>query len=274
MKLMTVVSVITALVTCIVAFFPIYWMIYSSVLPVRLQFSWPPILIPTDLRLDNYVTVLKERPVLTWLANTATVSILTTLLSMPPSVLAAYAFYRFRFRARRVLFRLLFVLMIVPASTMIIPYYSILSSWHMTNSLLGLAISYLIFTLPINVVLFYSYLFSIPPEIEEAALLDGCTVLTSFVRIVLPLALSGIAVISIIDFTLGWSEFMFAVTLISSPSKYTAVYGLYTFLGEFSSDWGAALASATYFAIPALIFYFVTQKYLVKGMTAGAVKGA
>jgi len=261
------------LIVCIVVFFPIYWMIYSALLPTKALYRWPPTTFPDHLNIEALVTIFTERPLLRWISNTVIVSILTVAGSIPPSVLAAYAFYKFNFKGKKLLFRLLFLIMLTPAAVVIIPLYMMLSSLHLTNSLLGLALLYSVFRLPGNIIIFYSYLFSIPPEIEESALVDGCTRIGAFIRIILPVSVVGIAAIAVLSFTLGWNEFMFAITMLSDAQQWTAVCGIYSFIGQWTLSWDKALISATYFSIPALVFYFFSQKYFVSGMTAGAIKG-
>ncbi|RLI27184.1 carbohydrate ABC transporter permease [Candidatus Bathyarchaeota archaeon] len=247
-------------------------MLYTALLPEDYVWSWPPVIIPPRLNFSTFITVFEERPILLWLSNTILVSVLTVILSVPPALLAGYAFYRFDFRGKSSLFRLLFLTMVVPPTVIIVPYYLVLDSWGLTDSLIGLAITYLAFTIPTEIIIFYGYLFSIPRELEEAALLDGCSPLGVFVRIILPLSVPGIIAISIYSFSIAWNEFAFAMTLLRSPSNWTAVAGIRTFIGQWMLAWDKVMITCVYFTIPAIIFYFLTQKYFVSGMTAGALK--
>jgi ABC-type glycerol-3-phosphate transport system permease component len=202
------------------------------------------------------------------------VAVLSILFSVPPSILAGYGFYRYaRFRLKSALFRFLFLVLAVPPTIVIVPYFLLLSSWGLLDSLVGLAITYVAFLIPIQTILYYSYLFSIPRQIEEAAIIDGASKLEILGTITLPLSLPAVLAISVYAFVLAWNEFAFAVTLLRSPSNWTSVLGLYSFIGEWNLDWNGAMVTALYITIPALIFFFVTQKYYIRGMTAGAVKG-
>jgi len=260
--------------TVVVVTFPLYWMVYTTILPSHDVYSWPPKVIPPSVDITGYIRIFAERPLLlTWAVNTVIVGILTVMFSVPPAVLGAYAFYRFNFRGREALFNMLFILMITPAAVLIVPYYQLLSSMKLTNNLLGLSFAYTTFTVPTNTVLFYTFLFSIPQALEEAALIDGCSIFGSFRRIVLPLSKPGIIAICVNSLSLAWNEFMFAVTLLSKEQSYTAVPGVYSFIGEWTLMWEKAMIASVYFSIPLIVFFFLTQKYFITGLTAGALKG-
>jgi ABC-type glycerol-3-phosphate transport system permease component len=257
----------------LVTVFPLYWMVYTTLLPKSDIYLFPPKIIPSSISIDGYIKIFAERPVITWIINTIIVSIFTMMFSVPPAILAAYAFYRFNFKGKGTLFSMLFILMIVPSAVLLVPFYQLLSSMRLTNNLLGLSFVYTIFTMPTNTVLFYSFLFSIPHEMEEAALIDGCSIFSSFRKIILPLSIPGIVAISVNSFSLAWNEFLFAITLLHKPTIWTAVCGVYSFIGEWTLMWDRAMIVSVYFTIPLIIFFFLTQKYFIAGLTAGAIKG-
>lgn len=264
-------NIIIGIVVISIAF-PLYWMIYTTLLPKEFVFSWPPKIIPPYVSFDGYIKIFVERPVFNWILNTISVGFLTLMFSVPPAILGAYAFYRFNFKAKNILFNMLFILMITPTAVLLVPFYQLLSSMRLTNSLLGLSFVYVTFTVPVNTVLFYSFLFSIPHALEEASLIDGCSIFSSFRKITLPLSVPGIIAISVNSLSLAWNEFLFAITLLNKPESYTAVCGVYSFIGEWTLMWDRAMIVSVYFTIPMLIFFFLTQKYFIAGLTAGALK--
>jgi len=253
---------------------PMYWIIYTALLPEELVYSWPPRLIPSRLMPDYFINIFKAYPILRWMMNSFIVSLFTVCISVPPAVLAGYGFYRYtKFRGRSTLFSFLFLVTCVPPTIIIIPYFIMLNTWGLIDTLIGLAITYVSFVLPLQVILYYSYLFSIPREIEEAAMIDGASKLRILTSIILPLSYPGIAAISIYAFNLAWNEFAFAITLLRSQSNWTTVIGIYSFIGQWKMDWNGAMVTSIYTTIPSFIFFFLTQKYFIKGLTAGALKG-
>jgi len=265
-------NIVIGLVVLSVAF-PLYWMIYTTILPRSDLYLFPPKIIPSSINIDGYIKIFAERPVVNWIANTIIVGIITVMFSVPPAVFGAYAFYRFNFKGKGALFNMLFILMIVPSAVLLVPFYQLLSSMKLTNNLLGLSLVYTVFTVPMNTVLFYSFLFSIPRAIEEAALIDGCSIFSSFRKITLPLSIPGIVAISVNSLSLAWNEFLFAITLLNKPTTWTAVCGVYSFVGEFILMWDRAMIVSVYFTVPMIIFFFLIQKYFIVGLTAGALKG-
>jgi len=256
-----------------IAVFPMYWAFATSMMTTEETFSWPPKLFPTAVHLSYFAYLITHTPVFGWMVNTIIVAVLTLLFSVPASVLAGYGLYKYlRFRGRSWLMRFLFLVITIPPTVVIIPYYLMVDSWGLADSLLGLAITYIVFTLPINVMVYFASLFSIPREIQESAMVDGCSTLEAFVRIVLPLSKIGIIAISVLTFTVAWNEFAFALTLLRTPSKWTAVIGLRSFVQQWTLDWNSIMLSAIIFTMPVIIFYFITQKYFVEGMTKGALK--
>lgn len=256
-----------------IAVFPMYWAFVTSMMTTEETFSWPPKLFPSAVHLSYFAYLITHTPVFGWMVNTFIVAVLTLLFSVPASVLAGYGLYKYlRFRGRSWLIRFLFLVITIPPTVVIIPYYLMVDSWGLADSLLGLAITYIVFTLPINVMVYFASLFSIPREIQESAMVDGCSTLEAFVRVVLPLSKIGIIAISVLTFTVAWNEFAFALTLLRTPSKWTAVIGLRSFVAQWTLDWNSIMLSAIIFTIPVIIFYFITQKYFVEGMTKGALK--
>lgn len=252
--------------------FPYYWMILSSLEPISL-FQWPPKILPEALSLDAYQKIFTQRPVLTWFTNTAIVACSTAILCTVISVNAAYALSRFRGKLTGAFTMFILFSQMLPATLIVVPLYVIFRNFGLYNSLLGLAIADTAFVLPLATWLMKGFFDRIPPELEEQAQVDGCGRLEAFYRVTLPLALPGLVVVAAFSFMTAWDEFFLARTLISSQSNWVLSVGLTSFEGQYSVAWDELMAASVVFALPAAIFFLFVQRYLVAGMTSGAVKG-
>jgi multiple sugar transport system permease protein len=160
----------------------------------------------------------------------------------------------------------------LPLPVLLIPLYVIYAKLHLINTLYGLVIANVAFSLPLSTWFLKGFFDFIPPELEEAAMIDGCTKVGAMLRITFPLSLPGIVATSIFSFLIAWDEFFVAFTLTNNPKVWVTPVGISTFLSEFSIDWDLIMASAVIFTLPSIIFFLFVQKYLIAGMTAGAVK--
>jgi multiple sugar transport system permease protein len=204
--------------------------------------------------------------------NSLIVSSGTTVLSLAVGCLAAYSLARFRFRAKRyMLLSILFVRM-VPAVVLVIPIYTLWRSLGLLDTQQGLILAYLSFNLPFVIWMMRGFFVDIPVEIEEAALIDGCSRLSALVRVILPLAAPGIAATSIFALLLGWNEFLFAVLLTADRAK-TLTPAILNYVTDRAILWGNLYAAASIVLLPVLVFSLAVQKHLARGLTGGAVKG-
>jgi multiple sugar transport system permease protein len=256
-----------------VAFAPLYWMTLTSLRTSKQIYDRTAMLIPRNLTLQNYVYALTEKPLLTWLANSFIVAAITVILSLIVSAMAGYAIARLRFPGRAHLARLLVYTYLVPSSLLFIPMFVIIGRIGLRDSQVGLILAYLSFTVPFATWILFGFFLTIPKEMEDAALTDGCSYFGVLFRIVLPLAKPGIAATFIFAFTDAWNEFLYAAVLLDSPSKLTAPLGLLSFRIADNLDWGPLMAASILTTIPAVIFFILAQKYIVSGLTAGSVKG-
>lgn len=252
--------------------FPYYWMIISS-LEGRSVFEWPPNLVPSRLSLDAYVKIVTERPLLVWFRNTFVVATSTALFCGLVSINAGYALSRFRNRFNTAFGLLILFTQMLPASLLAVPLYVIYRQLGMFNSLISVAVGDTVFILPLAIWLMKGFFDSIPPDLEAQAQVDGCTRLGAFYRITLPLSLPGLVVVTVFAFMAGWDEFFLARTLITSQSKWVLSVGLTSFETQYSVAWNELMAAAVLFALPAALFFLVVQRYLIQGLTGGAVKG-
>jgi arabinogalactan oligomer/maltooligosaccharide transport system permease protein len=230
--------------------------------------------IPAHLSWSNFVAVITDQPFLLWLLNSAIVSAATTLVGVTLACTSAYAFSRFRFPGRNAGLMAFLVSQMFPGTLMLIPLYIVLVMWlGLGSSRLGLVLVYATTGIPFCVWMLKGYFDTIPRELEEAALIDGASPAAVFFRIVLPLAKPAIAVTALFTFMTGWNEFILAATFMDKESMYTAPVGLRFFVSGYSEQWGYFAAGAIIVSIPVVALFMFLQKYLVSGLTAGAVKG-
>jgi len=255
--------------------FPFYWMFVTSLKSTREIYNLTAnpfyTLAPT---LAHYRMLFRETPFVVWFWNTLIVSLGSTAIAMIASLPAGYALARLRFLGAGTLGSLIFVFYLVPPTLLFIPMVSLVNSLGITNTLLSLILVYPTFLIPFGTWLLTGYFRTIPKEIEECALVDGCTRIGAMVRVTFPLALPGLLSVFIFAFTLSWNEFIYALSLITSPELKTLPIGIVTELIQGDSFyWGALMAAALLSSVPVAVFYAFFADHFVAGLTAGAVKG-
>ena len=251
---------------------PIYWIVVTS-LKTELQVYRQPTLVPRAVTLANYHTILFQSNFLLYIRNSLTVAVVTTGLSLLFGSIGAYAIARLRFRGRRIVARSIVVSYLVPGGLIFISLFELLTELHLTDKLAGLMVSYLSFTLPFCTWLMIGYFRNIPLELEEAALVDGCTRLRALFAVILPLTLPALVVVALYSFTQAWNEFLYALVFISSDSQKTFTVGLIGLIQGDTLPWGPMMAAASLGMIPPIIIYVLAQRWVVSGLAAGGVKG-
>jgi len=252
---------------------PFYWMIATSLKYDKEIYGFEATLIPQRPTLANYATVFRETPYLLYLRNSVVVAVGSTVVSMIIAVLGAYAISRLNFPGRALLARGLVFTYLVPTSLLFIPMFALMSTLRLTDSLHGLIIAYLGFDVPFCTWLLMGYFKSIPSELEEAARVDGCNRVGALVRIVLPMSLPALVVVTFFSFTHAWNEFLYAYVFTSTTSARTLTTGLVNFMSQDVFFWGPLMASTVMSALPPVIMFLVFQRWVVKGLTLGGVKG-
>jgi arabinogalactan oligomer / maltooligosaccharide transport system permease protein len=229
---------------------------------------------PAHVSASSFISLFTEQPFARWLLNSVIVAAGTTVLGVFLACTAAYAFSRFRFPGRRIGLMSFLVSQMFPGTLMLIPLYIIIVQvLGLGSNFIGLILLYSITAIPFCVWMLKGYFDTIPKELEESALMDGASAATIFYRIVLPLAKPAVAVTALFSFMTAWNEFIQAATFMDKMNMYTAPVGLRFFVGGFSQQWGYFAAGAIITAIPIVVLFLVLQKYVVSGLTAGAVKG-
>jgi multiple sugar transport system permease protein len=268
-KILTYVALIVAVVLVL---FPIYWMIVTS-LKLPRDIYRAPSLWPKTFTLNNFQKLLAGGDFLLAIRNSLIVSTVVTLISVIISSFAAYSMVRFRYRFRGLIGRLILFAYLTPGSLLFIPLSIIMAQLHLGNSLVGLTLVYLTFSLPLSTWLLQGYFRGVPRELEEQGLIDGHTRLGALLHIVLPLSGPGLAAVAIFTFTGAWNELLFALVLITSESQRTAPLALNYLITSDVLPWGPLMAGAVISSVPLMILYFIAQRFMVAGMTEGGVKG-
>jgi arabinogalactan oligomer / maltooligosaccharide transport system permease protein len=236
---------------------------------LRLAAPWP-----SQWSVANFVGVWTEQPFGRWLWNSVVVAALTTVVGVAVACTAGYAFSRFRFAGRNAGMTMFLVTQMFPGTLMLIPLYAIVVDWlKLDNSVWGLVVVYSVTAVPFCVWMLKGYFDTIPTEIEESAIMDGCSPGRVFLEIVLPLARPAVAVTALFSFMTAWNEFILAATFMEDDTRYTAPVGLRFFVSEFTAQWGYFAAGSLMVSIPVVILFLALQKFLVGGLTAGGVKG-
>jgi multiple sugar transport system permease protein len=253
--------------------FPFAWILTTSLKGHEDYFTFPPVWIPTKPSLVHYYRLFTHGNGWLYFKNSLVISGLTTLAALLFSVPTAYSIVRFRFGGS-LFSNFLLLLRTTPAIALVIPIYVLYSKVGMTNSYLGLILLYTVFYIPFAVWLMIGFMRDVPEEIEEAALIDGCSRLQCLLRVVLPLIVPGLAVVALFAFISTWNEFLFAVILTGAETKTMMVLvASYTTGSPTDTFYGEASASVVLGIIPAFVVAFALQRYLVKGLMLGAVKG-
>ncbi|WP_273729071.1 carbohydrate ABC transporter permease [Brucella gallinifaecis] len=264
---------IAILLFVLFALFPIFWLVKVSITPNDLLYSEGVRLWPSRMTFDHFSHVLNNSSFPLFFRNSLIVSGSTAIIVTLLASLSGYALSRFSFRAKYWIVALMLLTQMFPLVMLIAPIYKIMAPLGLTNSLFGLIIVYSAFNVPFATFLMQSFFDGIPKDLEEAAKIDGATQFMAFRQIILPLTLPGIAATLGFVFTAAWSELLFALMLISGNDSATFPVGLLSFVSKFSVDFGQMMAAGVLALIPACLFFFLIQRYLVQGLTAGAVKG-
>jgi len=251
---------------------PFLWMFSVSIKPANEPFAIPVRLWPENPTFQNYENAYYPE-FRRYFLNSIIVSVATMILSISIGLLAAYSFGRFRFRGARVLLGAILLAQMFPIATMIIPLYKIMNGLRLINTYPALILAYLTLTLPVSIWMLRGFIQNIPPELEEAAMVDGCTRLQAFRRLVVPLARPGIAATAVWIAVVTWQEFLFALAFTTTRDMRTLSVGMADFQGQFGIRYGELMASSVMVSVPIIVLFFFLQRYFVAGLTVGATKG-
>lgn len=255
--------------------FPFYWMLSSSLKLQTELFDFPPTWWPSQLTFENYNWALTNPRFLRPLLNSTLVALLTAGFATPIAAIGAYGLARFYVPRKRGVMGALVATQMIPGVLIVIPLFVLFTQLKLVNSYAGLALGYATFTLPYAIIQLRAFFANFPVELEEAALIDGCTWLGAFVRVTLPLSIPGVVAVALFSIVLAWNDLLFAIILTRDIEAMTVAVQLYNMsTSQFAStNWGGILAEATIITLPVVLIFVFMQSYLVRGLTAGAVKG-
>ena len=268
-----VVAYAIALVFVFFAVFPILWTLITSLKLERDIIKRTVTLIPNPVTLENYYAIWTQSNLPTLMVNSAITTFYTAAICVGAGMLAAYAVSRLRFRGRHSVLLFLLVLRMFPVVLMVIPLFIIMRNAGLLDTRIGLALAYTGFLLPIFIWMMKGFFDAVPSELEEAARIDGCSRLGAMVRVVLPLVKGGLWACAVFIGISAWNEYLFALMLTTSSGSRTWPVGLQLMVGEFQLPWGALAAGGMLSILPVLILFAFVQRSMVRGLTAGAVKG-
>jgi multiple sugar transport system permease protein len=252
---------------------PVYWILLTAFTPQELTFQYPPTLFPSEFTLANFTGLASEPRLLRYLANSLIVSIITAALSVLVSAYMGYAFSKYRFRGRRSLMYFVLSSQMFPQALLLITLYALFSAYRLLDTYTALVLSFTTFTLPLCVWMLKGFFDTIPDSLIEAARVDGASRLRTIHSIVLPLSAPGLIAAGLFAFIRGWSDFIFAFTL-TGEGRRTLPPGLVNnYLGEATAAWSELMAASLLASLPVAVIFIALQRFLVGGITAGAVKG-
>ena len=257
--------------------FPVYWMVNTSFQPNNEIRGSEIHFWPDNFTLRNYETVLFDpgrTPFLPAAGNSLVITILTVIIALVFAFLAAIAVTRFRFKSRRTFIIAILVIQMIPGEAMIVSVFRVIDGWHLLNTIIGLTIVYIATVLPFTIWTLRGFVNGVPAELEEAAMIDGCSRAGAFWRVTFPLLAPGLIATGVFGFIQAWNEFIMALVLNARPESMTLPVWLRTFLvATGTTNWAAIMAGSTLMAIPVIIFFLFVQGRMTSGLVSGAVKG-
>ena len=264
---------IFALVVFVCSVFPVYWMVNTSFLPGSAVKSDTVHLWPDEFTLRNFTAAWNDGFVPA-LKVSVSVTLITLVVALLFAFLAALALSRFQFRSRKSLIVLILVIQMIPAEAMIISTFRVLDGWHLLNTVMGLSAIYIAMVLPFTIWTLRGFVNGVPADLEEAAMIDGCTRSGAFWRVTFPLLAPGLVATGVFAFIQAWNEFVFALVIMTRPESQTLPIWLRTFVqATKATDWAVVMAGSTLMAIPVVIFFLIVQGRMTSSMVSGAVKG-
>lgn len=261
------------IISTVLFLFPIYWMICTSLKPMSDLFAYPPQFYPHHLSTEAYIdNFLENQSMFRYIGNSFIVATGTVLLTLLLAAPTAYALVRLRIKGKGALMILLLSTQMLPNIMLAMPLFILFSKINLINSYIALIIANTTHALPFAILVLRPYFLAIPTTLDEAAMIDGCNKISAFLRVILPLVKHGLLTVGTFAFLWGWGDFLFALTLTSDETIRPLTMGLYKFIGEYGTEWNSLMAVATIATLPIILAFVFLQKFIVGGLTAGAVK--
>ncbi len=251
---------------------PVVWMVNAALRPIKEVLTYPPQLDPSQLTFEYMASLIENELYRGYFRNSVILALSTLFITIILGLLAAYGFSRFNMGGGRIMLLGIMALLMLPTVTLIVPYFRLAHLVGFYDTLFGLIIVNTAFILPISIWLLKGYMDAIPIDLEEAAMIDGCTRQQAMWKILVPLTVPGIVSTGTFAFIFAWNEFLLAVTLTDTPDAQPLTIGLAAFFGQFVRDWNSIMALSTITSLPLMIIFVIFQRWVVQGMTSGAVK--
>ncbi|MGW9588013.1 carbohydrate ABC transporter permease [Microbacterium sp. NPDC055455] len=263
-----------ALVVIVASLFPVYWMVNTSLLPASAVRSTTPHWWPDEFTLSNYQEALGDDSLVNALFNSMAVTGITLVVALAFAFLGAVAVSRYRFRTRTSFIVAILVIQMIPAEAMIVSVFRVLDGWYLLNTIIGLSFVYIAFVLPFTIWTLRGFVNGVPADLEEAAMIDGCSRSGAFWRITFPLLAPGLIATGVFAFIQAWNEFVFALVIMTRPESLTLPIWLRAFVqATKATDWAVVMAASTIMAVPVIVFFLIVQHRMTSGLVSGAVKG-
>ncbi|ALJ19189.1 carbohydrate ABC transporter permease [Microbacterium sp. No. 7] len=265
---------VAALVVIVCSAFPVYWMVNTALLPGSAIGSETPHLWPDQFTLRSFELAITDPGFLPALGMSLAVTVLTVVTALLFAFVASIAVSRYRFRSRKAFIIAILVIQMIPAEAMIISTFRVLDGWHLLNSIVGLGAVYIAMVLPFTIWTLRGFVNGVPADLEEAAMIDGCSRSGAFWRVTFPLLAPGLVATGIFGFIQAWNEFVFALVIMTRPEARTLPIWLQSFVqATKATDWAVVMAGSTLMAIPVIVFFLFVQGRMTGGLVSGAVKG-
>lgn len=265
---------IAAVLICIVFLFPLYWMISSSFKTELEIFQTPISYFPNSLNFSAYFEQVREDyNIFRNFLNSIIISGVAMVIAVALSIPAAYALARFRFKGRKLVILSFLITQMLPTSLTLTPLFIIFKNMGLYNTYLAPAISDATIAIPFSVLILRTYFVTIPRELDEAAKVDGCNVFTAFIKIMIPISLSGVIVSIIFSTLFAWADLMYAFTFINKPEMWPVTSGVFNFMQRYGTQWNNVMAFGVVSVLPIILLFTFLQKYIISGLTNGAIKG-
>lgn len=251
---------------------PMLWLVISS-LKTNTELMGSPFSLPAKLQFQNYINAFKVSGLGRLFANSIIISLGATALNVLIASMAAYVLSRFHFKLREAIFTAFVVGVLVPINSLMVPYFTLINKLHLYDKHLGLILTYAAVGIPISVYIIRGFMMTIPVELEEAGIIDGCNFYQRFFKIILPMSRTGIITAATFQFLYCWNEFIYAMLLTSSEKARTIQLGIRYFTNQFTTDYTSMYAAIVISIIPSIVGYMMFQEQIISGLTNGAVKG-
>ena len=264
---------LTLIISCAIAVYPVLRVLSVSLRPGDRLLSTSLAIIPQDASFESYVRLLTEKDFLLWIWNSLIITIATAIIGVILSATSAYAFSRWKFPGREPALIFLLTTQMIPAAMLMVPIYIMAARLKLINTYIGLTIAYCVSSVPFSIWILKGYYDTIPIDLEEAAEIDGCSKITAFLRVLLPLSTPALAIVFLFNFMTAWNDFMLARIMLQRENMLTWTLGLQRLQGQFQTQWGMFAAASILVMVPVMSLFLYSSKWLVSGLTLGSVKG-